>query len=57
MKPNTRHKLSNLPIYGFVAKDNLGLDIFSIEPTISKLRKELKPKEFKSVSRHLVRVR
>jgi hypothetical protein len=57
MKPNIKNKLNALPIYGFVSKYDLGLDLFSIEPSISRLRKLLKPKEFKSVSKHLVRIK
>ncbi len=57
MPNNTIYKINNLPIGGFVAKENLGLDVFSIEPTISKIRKLLYPKEFKSVSKHLVRIK
>lgn len=54
---NALTKINNLPIGGFVYKENLGLDIFSIEPTISRIRKQLKPKEFKSISKHLVRIK
>ena len=54
---NALTKINNLPIGGFVSKENLGLDVFSIEPTISKIRKILHPKEFKSISKYLVRIK
>lgn len=50
-------KINSLKIGEFVSKYNLGLDVLSIEPRIAQLRKELKPKEFRSVSKHLVRVK
>lgn len=57
MRKNIIHKIDNLPLKGFVSKYDLGLDMFSIEPTISKIRKILHPKEFKTVSKHLVRIK
>ena len=57
MKSNIKKKIDNLQVGSFVSKYNLGLDLFSIEPTIVRIRKLLKPKEFKSVSKHLVRIK
>jgi hypothetical protein len=57
MKTNLLNKINSLEVGAFVSKENLNLDTFSIEPSISRLRKLLKPKEFKSVSKHLVRIK
>lgn len=57
MRQTPLTKINNLSIGGFVSKYDLGLDVFSIEPTISRVRKELKPKEFKTVSKYLVRIK
>ena len=57
MKQNLFNKINSLEIGSFVSKEDLNLDIFSIEPTICMLRKRLHPKEFKSVSKHLVRIK
>lgn len=57
MKVNIKNKIDSLQVGSFVSKYDLGLDVFSIEPTIVRIKKLLKPKEFISVSKHLVRIK
>jgi len=49
--------LDNLQVGWFLAKENLGLEKLSIEPNLVLIRRQLLPKEFKSVSKHLVRIK
>ena len=51
------NKISNLTILGFVAKENLGLQQIWIEARLSQIKKKLLPKKFKSVAKHLVRIK
>ena len=50
-------KINDLPIGGFISKENLELQSIWIEARLSQIKKQLLPKEFKSVSKHLVRVK
>ena len=52
-----KKKLDTLQIGSFLSKEGFGLDLFSIEPSIVRVRKLLYPKEFKTVSKHLVRIK
>lgn len=50
-------KINSLPLKGFLSKENLNLDPLFREARISQIKKQLYPKEFKSVSKHLVRIK
>lgn len=58
MRNNTLFKrINSLNIGGFVAKEDSSIDPLWIEPRLSQIKKSLLPKKFKSVSKHLVRIK
>jgi len=52
-----RKRLNSLKVGEFISKEGLFTDPLWTESNIARLRKELKPKEFKTVSKHLVRIK
>ena len=58
MKSNHLYnKINDLSISAFIAKENLGLQTIWIEARLSQIKKKLLPKKFKSVSKHLIRIK
>ena len=58
VRPSTVfYKINALEVGGFISKENLGLQQIWIEARLSQIKKQLYPKEFKSVSKYLVRVK
>ena len=54
---NIFNKINNLEVGGFIAKENLPLQQIWIEARLSQIKKQLLPKKFKSVVKHLVRIK
>ena len=51
------NKIDSLKVGEFISKENLLLDPLWIEVRMSQIKKKLLPKKFKSVAKHLVRIK